>query len=110
MRWSAWTSSPAIMSLATRPPTRNTPTLLGRTPVALNKEMLTMLFRSFLNSLRRGFTQSSAKRHQLLLETLDVRDCPSGGYLLVSDYDGSSVLRYDEATGAFVHEFVPHKS
>jgi DNA-binding beta-propeller fold protein YncE len=34
----------------------------------------------------------------------------NGSYLLVSDYDTNSVLRYDAATGAFVDEFVPRHS
>jgi hypothetical protein len=38
----------------------------------------------------------------------------SGGgassYLLVADYDGSRVLRYDAATGAFAGELISHKS
>lgn len=31
-------------------------------------------------------------------------------YLLVSDYDGNSVLRYNAVTGVFVDEFVPKHS
>ena len=34
----------------------------------------------------------------------------AGSYLFVGDYDGSSVRRYDAATGAFVDEFIPHKT
>src|SRR5262249_12337146 len=34
----------------------------------------------------------------------------ANGYLLVGDYDGNSVLRYNAATGAFVDEFVPKHS
>jgi hypothetical protein len=44
----------------------------------------------------------------LQVELLEGRCCPSAGYLFVGDYDGNSVLRYNEATGAFVDEFVPH--
>jgi hypothetical protein len=47
---------------------------------------------------------------RLRLEPLEDRLTPSGGYLYVGDYDGSSVLRYNEATGAFVDEFIPHKT
>jgi DNA-binding beta-propeller fold protein YncE len=41
---------------------------------------------------------------------LEARDCPSTGYLLVPSFDTQNVLRYDATTGAFVDEFVPHKS
>jgi hypothetical protein len=41
------------------------------------------------------------------LERLEDRLCPSGGYLLVDSFDTNSVLRYNEATGAFVDQFVP---
>jgi hypothetical protein len=34
----------------------------------------------------------------------------SGGYLFVPSFNTDNVLRYDESTGAFVNEFVPHKS
>src|SRR5579864_5420995 len=44
----------------------------------------------------------------LFVERLEDRFCPSGGYLLVGSYDTSSVLRYDERTGAFVDQFDPH--
>jgi hypothetical protein len=47
---------------------------------------------------------------RLLLERLEDRQCPSSGYLLVPSFDTHNVLRYDAATGAFVDEFVPHKS
>jgi DNA-binding beta-propeller fold protein YncE len=47
---------------------------------------------------------------RLHLETLEGRLCPSGGYLLVTDYDTHTVMRYDETTGAFVDRFVPKHS
>lgn len=47
---------------------------------------------------------------RLRVEPLEDRLTPSGGYLYVGDYDGNSVLRYDETTGDFVDEFVPHNS
>lgn len=55
--------------------------------------------------------QRPARRH-LHVETLDDRRLldGSGGYLLVSDYDGNNVLRYDASTGAFVDEFVSKHS
>jgi hypothetical protein len=49
----------------------------------------------------------------LALEVLEGRLCPSGGYLLVDSFDtngGASVLRYNEATGAFVDTLVPKGS
>lgn len=45
-----------------------------------------------------------------VLEVLESRLCPSGGYLLVSSSNTDSVLRYDESSGAFVDAFVPAKS
>jgi hypothetical protein len=45
-----------------------------------------------------------------LLEVLEDRLCPSGGYLLVPDFDRNAVLRYNESTGAFVDEFVKRDS
>jgi len=44
------------------------------------------------------------------IEPLEDRDCPSGSYLLVSSFKTDNVLRYDAATGAFVDEFLPHRS
>ena len=35
-----------------------------------------------------------------LQDILEDRLCPSGGYLLVTNYDTNSVLRFDEVTGA----------
>ena len=64
----------------------------------------------FLISLLRFPRRPSASRHgaPLFVERLEDRFCPSGGYLLVGSYDTSSVLRYDESTGAFVDQFDPH--
>src|SRR5262245_63492788 len=45
-----------------------------------------------------------------VLETLEDRLCPSGGYLLVSSQDNASVMRYDERTGGFVDTFLPKGS
>jgi sugar lactone lactonase YvrE len=45
-----------------------------------------------------------------VLELLEGRFCPSGGYLLISSQNTDSVLRYDESSGAFVDAFVPAKS
>jgi glucose/arabinose dehydrogenase len=47
---------------------------------------------------------------RLLLEALEDRALPSGGYLFVPSFNTDNVLRYSESTGAFVDEFVPHKS
>jgi hypothetical protein len=60
---------------------------------------------------RRGSGRLGALRRShggLTLEQLEGRLCPSGSYLLVGSYDTSSVLRYDEHTGAFVDQFDPH--
>ena len=38
------------------------------------------------------------------------QSAPDGSYLLVSDYDGNCVRRYDTATGAFVDTIVPRHS
>src|SRR5262245_59047680 len=48
-------------------------------------------------------------RH-LEFEPLESRKCPSGGYLLVANYDHDNVLRFSESTGAFVDEFIDHRS
>lgn len=77
-----------------------------------------MLFSSWLRFFRPASRQTSARQRRdgrrascrLRLEPLEDRLCPSGGYLLVSDYDTNSVLRYDAATGAFVDNFVPKHS
>src|SRR6266536_5288316 len=71
-----------------------------------------------LHTLRRMISRPRTPRrrhwpgrdHPLLLEPLEDRLCPSGGYLFVDSYDTNSVLRYDESTGAFVDTFVPKGS
>src|SRR5262249_40097315 len=50
----------------------------------------------------------SPRRSRLLLDLLEDRLCPSGGYLVVGGWDNNSVLAYDENTGAFVKQFDPH--
>src|SRR5205823_4642318 len=47
---------------------------------------------------------------RLALEVLEDRLCPSGGSLLVDSFDNNPVLRYSEASGAFVDTFVPKES
>jgi sugar lactone lactonase YvrE len=42
----------------------------------------------------------------LVLEVLEGRLCPSGGSLLVSNFGGNDVLRFDETTGAFLGTLV----
>src|SRR5262249_32643462 len=59
---------------------------------------------------RRTTTKRCRTTVRLRVESLEDRLTPSGGYLLVSDYDGNNVLRYDAATGSFVDEFVPKHS
>src|SRR5262249_41046357 len=72
-----------------------------------------MLTRIMLGPLKRSGRRADVQRKtsvRLQVEPLEDRQCPSGGYLLVGDYDGNSVLRYDQTTGAFVDEFVPHNT
>jgi DNA-binding beta-propeller fold protein YncE len=61
-------------------------------------------------SLRRLSRGSGTRRRggRLAIEQLEDLFCPSGSYLLVGSYDTSSVLRFDEHTGAFVDQFDPH--
>lgn len=47
---------------------------------------------------------------RLDVEALEDRLTPSSGYLLVPSFDTQNVLRYDATTGAFIDEFVQHKS
>ena len=68
------------------------------------------MFRTLFNLLRPAARAPAHKRCRLLLEALEGRDCPSGGHLLVTDFDTHSVLRYNEASGAFVDTFVPRSS
>jgi outer membrane protein assembly factor BamB len=60
----------------------------------------------------RPLTGTLGKRLQrpLVLEVLEDRRCPSGGYLFVDSFNTRDVLRYDEATGAFVNEFAKQNS
>jgi DNA-binding beta-propeller fold protein YncE len=46
----------------------------------------------------------------LAVELLEDRFCPSGSYLFVSSFDTDSVLRYSEATGAYVDTVVSARS
>lgn len=77
-----------------------------------------MFLRSWLDSLRPASSRTPTRRLQgqkrppcrLRLESLEDRHCPSGSELLVGSFDTHNVLRYDAATGAFVDEFVRHKS
>src|SRR5437899_2726581 len=78
----------------------------------------------FLFTLLSGMTGRSAARprrsrygpgrgrpaRRLVLEVLEDRLCPSGGYLLVASFGTNSVQRYDETTGAYVDTFVDHHS
>jgi hypothetical protein len=59
---------------------------------------------------RRPSTPARRAAGRLQVERLEDRDCPSGGYLLVTGYDTNSVLRYNEADGVFVDTFVPRSS
>lgn len=72
-----------------------------------------MSFRSRLRELFSAATQvptRPSRRLRLNAEPLENRLTPSSSYLLVSDYDGNTVLRFNAATGAFVDEFVPKHS
>jgi hypothetical protein len=44
------------------------------------------------------------------MQVLEDRLCPGGGYLFVPSFNTDDVLRFRESTGAFVDEFVPHRS
>jgi hypothetical protein len=55
-------------------------------------------------------SSKARKTARLKIERLESRDCPTGSYLVVTDYDQHEVLRYDAATGAFVDQFVPKHS
>ncbi len=73
---------------------------------------------SWLSCLRPASSRAPAERQRgrrrgavhLRVEPLEERNCPSGGYLLVADFGGDTVLRYDGTTGAFVDTFVPKQS
>src|SRR5262245_48781657 len=71
--------------------------------------------KSRLSPKRRGIAGTLSRSRtkppwQLRMEPLEDRHCPSGGYLLVADYDNNAVLRYDEHTGAFIDTVVPKRS
>jgi hypothetical protein len=68
------------------------------------------MFRTLFDLLRPVARTPAHKHCLLLLEALEGRDCPSGGHLLVTDFDTQSVLRYNEGSGAFVDTFVPRSS
>ena len=59
---------------------------------------------------RRRARPKRPRTTSLRVERLEDRFCPSGGYLLVPDFDKHNVLRFDAATGAFVDQFVSRKS
>jgi hypothetical protein len=71
-----------------------------------------MWFFPSLRSLPQRLTARHARPNRpathLVLEPLEDRMCPSGGYLVVGSFSNNSVLRYDESTGAFVDQFDPH--
>jgi len=64
----------------------------------------------FTSSWFRAASKRPRPATRLALERLEDRDCPSGSYLLVAEYDNHQVLRYDANTGAFVDQFVPKHS
>src|SRR5262249_13140980 len=74
-----------------------------------------MLLPSWLTLFRDAFSGTPPKRGRrprgatvrLVVEALEDRQCPSGGYLFVPSYDTNSVLRYDGNTGAYVDTPVP---
>src|SRR5262245_21988466 len=68
------------------------------------------MFRTLLNLLRPAARAATHRRARLHLEALEGRDCPSGGYLLVSSYDKDQVVRCDDTSGAFVDQFVSRRS
>src|SRR5262245_9165263 len=61
---------------------------------------------SSLNSMGWHVRRGSQPR-RLHVESLEGRLCLSSGHLLVTNWGGDSVLRYDEGSGAFVDTFVP---
>jgi hypothetical protein len=67
----------------------------------------------FISSWFRPTSKRPRPTTRLAVEQLEDRCVPSAGggsYLLVSSYKTDNVLRYDAATGAFVDEFIPHRS
>ena len=71
---------------------------------------LQMSLTNLLIRLARGPAAHRRPNVRLNLEPLEGRLCPSGGYLFVDSYNTRNVLRYDEASGAFVDEFVKKNS
>jgi DNA-binding beta-propeller fold protein YncE len=73
-----------------------------------------MFLQTLLGWLRptyhRPSTPARRAAGRLQVEPLEDRLTPSGGSLLVTGYDTNSVLRYNEANGAFVNTFVPTSS
>src|SRR5262245_41968358 len=59
---------------------------------------------------RRPSTPARRAVGRLQIEPLEDRLTPSGGHLLVGDWDIGAVLRYSGATGTFVDAFVPKHS
>src|SRR5262245_56401100 len=67
----------------------------------------------FASSWFRSTSKRTRRTVRLAVEQLEDRSVPSassGSYLLVSSFRTDNVLRYDAATGAFVDEFLPHRS
>jgi DNA-binding beta-propeller fold protein YncE len=64
----------------------------------------------FASSWFRPSSKAERPAIRLAVEQLEDRLTPSGSYLLVSSYKTDNVLRYDADTGAFVDEFLPHRS
>src|SRR5205807_5527491 len=103
------------------------PLILAQTTLAeVLRTRSSLLFRSLLmfllHALRDMMSHPTARRRRrrnlpdrrlhnrrLILELLEDRFCPSGGYLLISSANTDSMLRYDEHTGGFIDAFVPSK-
>jgi hypothetical protein len=67
----------------------------------------------FTSSWFRPASRRKPPGTRLAVEQLEDRSVPSAGsgsYLLVSSYKTDNVLRYDANSGAFVDEFLPHRS
>src|SRR5262245_46922735 len=71
-----------------------------------------MFLKSWFDWRRPTYRPSTPTRRagRLQVERLEGRDCPSGGHLSVTDFTTRSVLRYNEASGAFVDAVVPKGS
>jgi DNA-binding beta-propeller fold protein YncE len=69
------------------------------------------MFRSLFRFLRPSAARKSIQqRCRPVLEALEDRLTPSGGYLVVADFDTNSVLRYSGDNGAFIDTMVPKAS